>query len=96
MLVNHREMENSMSSLSESGMSDFYRYLTDRLDNGLDNCTPEESVKEFRLYQEKLQRLIHETQQEIDNHEEGDSKPLDIEAIKERVRARLQAEGITE
>ena len=75
---------------------DFYHFLGQRLENGETDVTPEQSVREFRLYQQELRRFIEQTQSGIAESERGESKPLDIDALMQRVRARLTEEGISD
>ena len=75
---------------------DFYHFLGQRLENGERDLTPERSVQEFRLYQQELRRFIDQTQPAIAQSERGESKPLDVDALMERVRAKLDAEGISD
>lgn len=78
---------------SQEEIMDFYHFLGHRLENGGRHLTPERSVQEFRLYQQELRRFIDQTQPAIAESERRESKPLDIDALMERVRARLAAEG---
>jgi hypothetical protein len=75
---------------------DFYNFLGQRLQDPERNLSPEASVREFRLYQQELQRFVDETQPAIAESERGESKPLDVDALMQRVRARLNAEGVSE
>jgi hypothetical protein len=72
---------------------DFYRFLGLRLENGETDVTPEQSVHEFRLYQQELRRFLEQTQSSIAESERGESKPLDVDALMQRVRTRLTLEG---
>lgn len=60
---------------------------------GAENLTPEQSVAEFRDYQQKL-RLWNErnelSQQQADR---GEAEPLDDQAVLSRLRQRLAREG---
>ena len=76
-----------------SDIHSFYEFLGRRIEVGEQKLTPEESVKEFREYCREVERFIRETNESI---ESGQSKPLDHEALMERVRQRLTAEGITD
>jgi len=71
----------------------FYNYLRQRVEDGDASVTPEQSVREFRLYQEELRRFIDQTQEAVEQSERGESKPLDVDALMQRVRARLTANG---
>lgn len=74
---------------SQEEIVDFYDFLGHRLENGGEDLTPELSVQEFRLYQQELRRFIDQTQPAIAESERGESKPFDVDALMERVRARL-------
>jgi len=47
---------------SESPIHAFYQFLGRRLDGGDADLTPEQSVREFRLYQEEVVRFLGETE----------------------------------
>ena len=49
----------------------------------------QESVQEFRLYQQELNRFIAETQPALEQSARGESRPLDVDALMQRVRNRL-------
>ena len=74
----------------------FYDFLGRRLQDEEPNLTPEESVREFRAYQAELARFIEQTQPALEQSARGESRPLDVDALMERVRARLAKEEITE
>ena len=80
------------TSALESEIQAFYDFLGRRVSHG-PAITPEESVREFRAYQQELKRAQSELR---DSHEEfmqGKAKPLDVNALMDRVRSRLAGEG---
>jgi len=72
---------------------DFYRFLGLRLENGETDVSPEQSVREFRLYQQEVRRFLDKTQPAVEESERGESKPLDVDALMQRVHARLTTAG---
>jgi len=84
------------TDVPQEELVDFYHFLGQRLENGEADVTPEQSVREFRLYQQELRRFIEQTQSAIAQSEREKSKPLDVDALMQRVRARLTAEGIAD
>jgi hypothetical protein len=84
------------TEISQNDMQSFYDFLGRRLQNGAQGMTPEESVQEFRAYQTELARFKEETQLALEQSARGQSKPLDIDALMKRVRARLAKNGITD
>ena len=74
----------------------FFVFLERRIQIGGSELTTEQSVQEFRAYQEELQRFVAETEPAVEHSERGVSKPLDTNAVMQRVRERLANEGITD
>lgn len=70
----------------------FYEFLGRRLASGADGLTPEESVREFQVYQEELNRFVNETQLAAAQSQRGEAKPLDVDAVMQRVTNRLENE----
>ncbi len=73
----------------ESQIQAFYEFLGRRLDGAESGLTPEQSVHEFRLYQEELQRFLRETEPAVTQSQRGETRPLDIDAVMNRVQQRL-------
>ncbi|MBC8350903.1 MAG: hypothetical protein H8E66_02890 [Planctomycetes bacterium] len=71
----------------------FYDFLGRRIQQIGDSLSPEQSVQEFRLYQEELNRFIEETQLAIEQSKRGESLPLDVDALMQRVKDRLAKSG---
>lgn len=84
------------SNARENEMLAFFEFLGNRLQDGIGHLTPEDSVREFRCYEQELQQFIDETQPSIEESKRGESRPLDVPALVNRVRARLAAEGISD
>lgn len=55
--------------------------------------TPEESVREFRAYQQELKRAQSELRASHEEFIQGKAKPLDVDSLMARVRSRLADEG---
>lgn len=80
------------TSVAVSEIQAFYGFLGSRIKTD-PAITPEESVREFRAYQQELKRAQSELR---DSHEEfiqGKAKPLDVDSLMDRVRSRLAGEG---
>ena len=71
----------------------FYEFLGRRMDDPA--ITPERSVQEFRVYQEELRRAQGELRASHEEFRRGKAKPLDVDALMERVRSRLARQGST-
>jgi len=80
------------SDLPQNELSAFHLFLGRQLEVGGD-LSPEESVREYRAYQEEAKRLNEQIQSSIDS---GEAKPLDREALMKRVQSRLAEKGIVE
>ena len=64
--------------------------------NGIHDLSPEDSVRQFRAYQEELKKFREDTEVSLEQSRRGESKPLDDEAFMSRVWKRLAEEGITD
>ena len=71
----------------------FHDFLGRRIENGGPNLTPEESVREFRIYQEELARFRQTIATSREQATRGEAKPLDVDALMERVNKRLAAQN---
>ena len=78
------------------GLHSFYEYLGRRLESGRQEISPEESVKEYRAYLDELERFRQRVQTSVDQADRGEAKPLDHDALMQRVSERLAKEGITD
>lgn len=85
-----------MATVPESEMAAFYRFLGERIDRGASEMTVEESVDAFRDYQRDVARLRQHLAPSIEQAKRGESKPLDAEALIERVARRLPEKGIAD
>jgi hypothetical protein len=74
-------------------MRAFYEFLGQRMDDPA--ITPERSVQEFRAYQEELRRAQGELRASHEEFRRGMAKPLDVDALMERVQTRLARQGST-
>jgi len=71
----------------------FYEFLGRKMAGPA--ITPEQSVQEFRAYQEELRRAQAELRESHEEFRRGKARPLDVEALMQRVRTRLaQQEGM--
>ena len=80
------------TSVAESEIQAFYDFLGRRV-SADPAITPEESVREFRAYQQELQRAQSEVRASHAEFIQGKAKPLDVDALMHRVRSRLANEG---
>ena len=80
--------QHSMATDNRSDIQAFYDYLGRRIADE-SAISPEESVQEFRAYQEELRRAQAELRQSRQEFLQGKAKPLDVDALMDRVRARF-------
>lgn len=85
-----------MATQLPNELASFHRFLTEQLESGGTELSPEESVQAFRAYQGDLQRFREDIRPALQRSLRGESKPLDIEDIKARGRKRLEEKGITD
>jgi hypothetical protein len=78
------------TDVAGSPIQAFYQFLGRRLDGGDVDLTPEQSVREFRLYQEELAQFLCETELAATQSRRGETRPLDVDALMLRVQQRLQ------
>ena len=83
------------TDVPQNEMQAFYAFLERRLDSGAAGLTPEQSVGEFRAYQEELQRFLQESESAFRHAETDEGRELDVDAIMERVAKRLASEGFS-
>lgn len=76
-----------------SELRSFHEFLIRRIEDPA--LTPEQSVQEFRAYQEELQRAQAELRESHEEFVRGKANPLDVDALMERVRSRLAQQGST-
>jgi len=69
-----------------------YQFLGTRLGDGDVDITPEQSVREFRPYQQELERFLRETEPAVGQSDRTESRPLDVDRVMERVQQRLQTQ----
>ncbi len=80
------------TDLPQTQLEAFYQFLGRRLQDGGEEVTPEDSVREFRFYQEELEKLNRETQPALEERLRGEGRPLDVEGLMGRVAQRLANE----
>ena len=85
-----------MATVSSSDFSQFCDFVVQIRNSGAEDLTPEQSVQKFREEQEKL-RIWNErnaiSQAQADR---GEAKPLDFDALWNRVSQRLAERGVAE
>ncbi len=81
---------------AKAELREFHGFLGRQLDNGGTAMTVEESVAEFRAYQEELRRCREAIRPALEASLRGESEPLNMQEIIDRVTRRLQQEGIPE
>jgi hypothetical protein len=74
----------------------FHQFLGERLSQFGADFTPEDAVQEFRAYQEELERCRREVELAVEQSRRGESRPLDMGALKAEVRRRLAEKGISD
>lgn len=79
------------ADVSVNEIQAFYEFLGRRMDDPA--ITPEQSVQEFRVYQEELRRAQAELRASHDEYRRGRAKPLEVDALLERVRTRTALQG---
>lgn len=78
--------------IADSSANDFlaFRDFVGTLaDSGHADLTPEQSVSAFRDYQRQLSEFQAGNREAMEQSERGESKPLDVESLIQRVEARL-------
>ncbi len=85
-----------MATQLPSELESFQRFLTEQIQGGDAELSPEESVKAFRAYQDDLQRLREDIQPALERSLKGERELFDINDVKARGRKRLAKKGITD
>jgi hypothetical protein len=85
-----------MATQLPNELESFRQFLTEWLEHGQVELSPEESVRAFRAYQRELERCREEIRPALERSLRGESQPLDVEELKARVTQRLAEEGITD
>ena len=83
-------MVNAMASLPTSDFAEFCDLVTHLRNQGSVDVTPEQSVQEFRLRQEQLQRWSERNASSIEQAIAGEAKELDFQGLMERVERRAR------
>lgn len=84
------------TNLPPNDIKAFYQFLGERISGETTGLTPEQSVEDFRVYQNDVERLRKQLEPSIEQANRGESKPLDVEATIERVTQRLRDRGETQ
>ena len=80
------------TGLPEDNLKAFYEFLGERLQNGGATLTPEQSVREFRAYQEELARFRQTIATAREQGASGLAEPLDVDAHFNRVNQRSESQ----
>ena len=83
------------TDISRDELKSFHEFLGRRIENGGTELTPEDSVREFRLYQEELKRFLVESKPAFEQARRNEGHPLDVDALMERVTKRSAEETST-
>jgi hypothetical protein len=70
--------------------------VSKHLENGFAELSLEETVREFRAYQDEVVRFRAVLQESIEEVRRGEIGPLDPERMMAEIRAELAKEGITD
>jgi hypothetical protein len=84
-----------IQSIATNELAAFHEFVGAQV-NRAAQLTPEEAVEAFRVYQNDLARFHKESRAAAEEIENGLTTPLDVAALKRRVREQLAARGITE
>jgi len=85
-----------MATVPENEVLAFYRFLGEQIDRGANEMTVEQSVEAFRAYQRDAARLRRHLAPSIEQAKRGELKPLDAEALIERVTNWRSEKGIAD
>ena len=85
-----------MASLPSSDFAEFCDFVTHLRNEGSVDVTPEQSVQEFRLRQEQLQRWNERNAASIKQAAAGEAKELDFDGLMERVERRVREQRSVE
>lgn len=79
-----------MASVPSSDFAEFCEFVAHLRNEGSVDVTPEQSVQEFRLRQEQLQRWNERNAASIEQAAAGEAKELDFNGLMERVERRVR------
>jgi hypothetical protein len=79
-----------MASVPSSDFADFCDFVTHLRNEGSVDVTPEQSVQEFRLRQEQLQRWNERNAASMKQTAAGEAKELNFDDLMERVERRAR------
>lgn len=81
---------------TKAELDKFHRFVSKRLHNGVAAMSLEESLAEFRAYQQEAASFRAELQASIEEGERGEAQPLDVDQFVAEMRERLAQKGITD
>ena len=85
-----------MASTGNTDIEQFVTFLEDQVRSGRSDLSPEQSVEEFRVYQESLAQFQSDSQASIEESASGRSQAIDVDQLKARVVKRLADRGVKE
>lgn len=80
-----------MSTGFEKELDGFNRFVSKRMEAGQSPETLEASIEEFREYQAQRAKFVEGLQESIAQADAGQSKPLDVDGLMERVAERAES-----
>lgn len=85
-----------MPSNLQQELRDFHGFIGRLLSNGHAAIPVEETVAEFRAYQDELERCREAIRPALEASRRGEGSPLVMQDIIDQVSRRLRSEGITD
>lgn len=89
-------METKTQTATMTEIESFHRFLGEAIRNGGRDLTIDESVAEFRAYQEELRRFNQQLEASLEEARRGEAEPLDVDALKAEIQRDLADEGISD
>jgi hypothetical protein len=80
----------------QTELEEFHRFIGRHLQNGRTTLTVDQSVGEFRAYMEELEHCREAIRPALEASLRGESEPLNMQVIIDRVTERLRKEGVPE
>lgn len=74
----------------------FHHFVTKRMGNGVANMTLEESLAEFRAYQEEVESLHAVLRESAAEARRGECGPLDLDQLKADYRADISQQEVAD
>lgn len=80
----------------QTELQEFHLFIGRYLQNSANGLTVDNSVAEFRAYQEELERCREAIRPALEASLRGESEPLNMQEIIDRVTDRLRKEGVAD